>query len=240
MRPEVSKDYEWSRQFLPTIKEVLGRHLISEAPLEEDLKHATDLIVLRLEAIRIGCRIRRNKWFAPYGHEFTIRSDRPNGAQTELAKVYRGWGDYYIYGFAGAGDDHLIGTFVGNLDVFRTWFAQEWSRIRATHDPTRPVEDAYPGVEQHNWDGSASFRAFRIGDLPAEFLIGNDLPPRPLWYLDNRKRNADGTWTQFVNSTRTGRYWFCEQGATQEEAAAKATEAAEKKALQYQSWGLDV
>lgn len=40
------------------IKSVLGMRLIGEPPIEEDRERNTDLIVLKMEAVRVGCRIR--------------------------------------------------------------------------------------------------------------------------------------------------------------------------------------
>jgi hypothetical protein len=70
------EDKRWSDRFLPEIMGILGKHLISEPPVEEDAERNTDLMVLRLEAIRIGCRIRKHKYLDKYGDEFTIRAGR--------------------------------------------------------------------------------------------------------------------------------------------------------------------
>ena len=47
-------DKRWSDRFLPEIKGIIGTHLITEPPYEEDAERNTDLMVLRLDAIRIG------------------------------------------------------------------------------------------------------------------------------------------------------------------------------------------
>ena len=60
------EDKKWSDRFLVEIKRILGEHLISEPPIEEDMQHNTDLIVLRLNAVRIACRIRTYGYFAAY------------------------------------------------------------------------------------------------------------------------------------------------------------------------------
>lgn len=87
-------DKRWSDRFLPEIKAIIGTHLITEPPFEEDAERNTDLMVLRLDAIRIGCRVRKFKFSDTYPDEFTIRTVRPSGAQTELGKIIEGWGDY--------------------------------------------------------------------------------------------------------------------------------------------------
>lgn len=166
MRPDVEHDFEWGRQFIPELKQIIGVHLIGEAPFEDDAKHATDLIVLRLEAVRIACRIRRHQYLEPYGDEFTIRTDRPSGADTELAKLISGYGDYIIYGFAGEDDSPPLAAWVlGDLRVFRLWFMRELVRLKG----------ASPGDHKINLDGTR-FAAFRISSLPAEFVVGRLSP----------------------------------------------------------------
>jgi len=65
-------DKRWSDQFIPQIRELVARHLILDAPLEEDQQHNTDLIVLRSSAVRIACRGRRAQYAERYGDEFTM------------------------------------------------------------------------------------------------------------------------------------------------------------------------
>ena len=112
-------DKRWSDRFLPEIKAILGTHLIGEPPVEEDAERNTDLMVLKMEAVRIGCRIRRHKYLVAFGNEFTIRAGRPSGAKTELAKIVEGWGDYFFYGFSNAEHHELAAWFLGDLRVFR-------------------------------------------------------------------------------------------------------------------------
>jgi len=149
------KDKMWSDKFIPEIKQILGTYLIGEPPMEEDQKRNTDLMVLKMEAVRIGCRIRTSSYMANYGDEFTIRSDRPSGEKTELAKIMEGWGDYFFYGF-GKDNDSLLKWTLADLDVFRTWFNSEKNT----------------GIKKDNLDGSSSFVAFKWLDLPADFIIG--------------------------------------------------------------------
>ena len=47
------EDHAWSGQFMPDIKSVLGQHLMGDASYEDDTKHATDLVVLRMKDLRI-------------------------------------------------------------------------------------------------------------------------------------------------------------------------------------------
>ncbi len=154
-------DKRWSDRFLPEIKRILGEHLIGEPPHEEDAERNTDLIVLRMEAVRIGCRVRTNYYAKHYPNDFTIREGRPSGAKTELTKIIEGWGDYFLYGFADEQESFLCQWFLGDMRVFRAWFNR-----RIVIDKGK-----LPGIQKKNGDDSSWFRAFSLADLPAEFVV---------------------------------------------------------------------
>lgn len=152
-------DMQWSDRFLPEIKRIIGEHLITAAPAEEDMQRNTDLIVLTLGAVRVACRVRQHRYLAQYGDEFTIRASRPNGTKTELTKVIEGWGDYILYGFASEDETHLAAWVLGDLRVFRLAFM----RGLASQNPL--------GIGRNNNDGSSTFQAFRIDEFPSEFVV---------------------------------------------------------------------
>lgn len=163
MRADVARDKERSDRVNQDIKRICGEHLLSESPLEEDMRHNTDLMVLTPRGgagFRIACRVRDHSYGLRYHDEFTIRAERPNGAQTELAKLISGWGDWFFYGFANPNWDGLAGWVIGDLAVFRLWFNSEIVRTFKV-----------PGVEQANRDGSSTFRAFSLADMPPRFVI---------------------------------------------------------------------
>lgn len=151
-------DFAYSQQFIGAMRGIAAQHLITAAPLAEDLERATDLIVLQAGTIRIACRVRRPEAIK-YADQFTIRSRLDNGAKTELRKIFDGWGHYLIYGFGDEEGDGLTRWLLGDLEVFRSWFDETW-------DATKEV----PGMEIDNGDGTR-FRAFVIDDLPPEFVI---------------------------------------------------------------------
>jgi hypothetical protein len=153
------------------MKRIVGEHLIGEAPATEDAQHNTDLIVLRLEAVRVACRVRQYRYFADYPDEFTIRSKRPSDVKTELAKVLEGWGDYLLYAFADQSEQHLAAWMLGDLRVFRLWFQRECYRLPA---------HSMPGLERRNGDGSSTFRAFSLPDLPTDFVVARHRPTTPI------------------------------------------------------------
>lgn len=153
------RDFDYQRQLIPEIKRVLANYLIVEADAKEDMQHNTDLIVLKLDTIRVACRVRRFSFLERYPDEFTIRSSRPSGAETELTKMLSGWGDYIFYGFASPSGDELAAWMLGDLKVFRVWHHRElWASRR-------------PGVEQRNGDASSKFMAYNLTNLPADFVV---------------------------------------------------------------------
>jgi hypothetical protein len=175
------KDKTWSDRFLPEMKRILGEHLIGEPPVEEDAERNTDLIVLKMDAVRIGCRVRKHAYLAPYGGEFTIRAGRPSGAKTELTKIIEGWGDYFLYGFSDPEEKRLCQWMLGDMKVFRLWFNRRLARNGGQS----------PGKAQNNRDGSSDFRAFSIRELPSEFIIAqhiDDLFPKSRQLLTANSR----------------------------------------------------
>jgi hypothetical protein len=159
--PSFEEDFDWQRQFAPEIKRILGSALIVAATPEEDLKHNTDFMVLELASVRVACRVRTN-WYLhqrDWRNQFTIRSTRPSGVETELVKVLSGWGDFIFYGFADQDNTALAAWVLGNLKAFRSWHASQlWRGLPA-------------GIECSNGDKSSKFRAYRIADMPADFVV---------------------------------------------------------------------
>lgn len=96
-------DRSWSDQYIPAIKQIVGPLLLDVSSFEVDTKNATDLIVLRVNDKMIAARVRRPGYADRYPYEFTIRSQRDSGAETELRKVISGWGDWMFYGHAAEG-----------------------------------------------------------------------------------------------------------------------------------------
>lgn len=149
----------------PQIKSILGRLLIGEAPEQIDMHEATDLIVLRMDPVRIACRIRGWKFYERFGDGFTIRSYRPSGAQTELAKISGGFCDLYFYGFEDTEQERVGAWVVLDLDVFRDAY-------KAYMAGGRPmVVD-----RRDNTDGSSSFVGFRLSEFPTELVKARHKP----------------------------------------------------------------
>jgi hypothetical protein len=157
-------DKKWSDKYLVDIKRILGEHLIGEPPKEEDAERNTDLMVLRMDAVRIGCRIRKYCYYPSYNGEFTIRAGRPSGVKTELTKIIEGWGDYFFYGFANEDQTGLHAWGLADMKVFRLWF----NRYLVLNN------GQVPGKSRGNADGSSTFIAFSWMDFPNNFLIASE------------------------------------------------------------------
>lgn len=155
-------DKRWSDRFIPEIKSILGVHLIGEPPQEEDAERNTDLMVLKLDAVRIGCRIRKNQYAARYGDEFTIRAGRPTGIKTELTKIIEGWGDFFFYGFSDEAEARLSTWVLCDLKVFRIWYVRKLATMDAGE---------VPGFGKNNTDGSSNFAAFNLAWFPDKFVV---------------------------------------------------------------------
>jgi len=157
-------DKKWSDRYLPQIKSIIGRTFIQTAPIEEDQERNTDLIVFKMEPIRIACRLRRYEYFLKYPGEFTIRAGRPNGTKTELTKIIEGWGNFFFYGFAD--DDKIFSWRIGDLNVFRLWFNRCLLKNRGL----------IPGEQKKNTDKSSSFVVYDWNDLPNNFIVAERHP----------------------------------------------------------------
>lgn len=157
------QDKKWSDNFLTEIKSAIGRQFICEAPEVEDQERNTDLIVFRMDSIRIGCRIRREKWIANKG-EFTIREGRPSGNKTELTKIIEGWGDYFFYGFGSDDGSKLLSWKIGDLKVFRLYLMRHIARNGG----------ALPGRKMNNTDSSSWFRVYQWSEVDGMLIASSD------------------------------------------------------------------
>lgn len=146
-------------KYEPEIKRILGEQLISTADLRRDQHEATDLLVLELSPVRIGCRVRSPEVLVKFADEFTIRADRPSGVRTELEKIMDGWCDYFFYGFAAGNGRTLAAWLLGDLRVFRA----EIRRAPYLVDESLKIQ---------NRDASSSFFPFGVGQFPPQFIIG--------------------------------------------------------------------
>jgi hypothetical protein len=151
-----STDREWSDQYIPEVKRLVGPHLLEPSPFVLDAERATDLIVLSARNLDIACRIRRPGYLPKFAGQFTIRSARDNGLKTELAKIIDGWGDWMFYAHAREGTLMFAGWWLLDLAVFRATCIRAPTAIRFT--------------KQLNGDGT-HFYAYRVDSFPPEFVV---------------------------------------------------------------------
>lgn len=160
-------DKRWSDKFLWQIKGHIGQALICAAPEIDDQEKNTDLIVFKLDAIRIACRVRRHQYQRHLG-EFTLRAGRPSGNKTELIKVIEGWGNYIFYGYANQEETEVEKWLIGDLSRFRLWYTRELVRSTAERG-----EGRLPGVKHKNGDESSWFYVYNSAAIPG-FVIASD------------------------------------------------------------------
>lgn len=116
-----STDRAYSDRFIPEIRRVVGPELLIVSTDEEDRTQATDMTILKGKDMKIACRVRRPGVIEKWGWEFTMRSKRDSGAETELSKIVKGWGDWMFYAFAKA----------DNSTAFDRWFLINLAHWRA-------------------------------------------------------------------------------------------------------------
>ena len=78
---------------------VVSRVSVETANEHEDLHHATDYVFQASGGGTVAARIR----FDITQRDWTIRSARASGIETELAKLRAGWADWYLYGWVEGG-----------------------------------------------------------------------------------------------------------------------------------------
>jgi len=156
----LTADWDFANRYVDYIRCVVGPCLLGPATLEQDRSEATDLLILKARDMRIACRVRRLARKAAYAGEFTLRSSRDSGAETELAKVLKGFGDWFFYGWESERPGIADPWALINLEVFR----REYVRRPDLHD-----RDEIP-----NGDGTW-FKAFKFSDFAKVpgFLIWN-------------------------------------------------------------------
>ena len=147
-------DRAWSDRHIPAIKKIIGGYLLDVASAEVDQRQATDLVIIKDAGRQIACRVRRPGYSDRWPLDFTIRSHRDSGAETELSKMRRGWGDWYFYGHSdNRAPPNIERWFLLDLDVWRK------------HERNQNAPD------KSNRDGTY-FRVYRVTDFPQNVIIG--------------------------------------------------------------------
>lgn len=185
MKGEYATDREFADEFLTQQKTILapllGLYTMRISDFIADVKHASDLTILR-GPNNIGLRVRRPKYSNIYGLcEFTIRSLRESGASTELEKYLSGYSDWFAY-FHSDENGRLVHWLVVDLDAFRRY----------------TIGMNINGRHFANPDGTTYFRVYSIKQFPVGILIGAsesvlmELPPL---YAFAVRRRQSGLWS---------------------------------------------
>lgn len=196
MQDDVAADWEWANKFLPHQAQVAREALrVDVAPIEDDMRRNTDLILrsavpLRLgRELRISARVRRHEHLKRFEHargieyrkQFTIRDRRPSGVPTEMHKLRLGEGDIFIYGFeAEPGSDQLYPWAVINLELLR-----EYDKF-----------GGYSAVKRNKGERGSWLRAFHYDDMPIGTVLRSDgieFAEHDAPWLECRNPNWDDT-----------------------------------------------
>lgn len=135
MRGDYASDRAWADQFDDQVKAIIRMLVVQPATVERDRRQATDLMVYRITngprkgqpvgdiAVRLRDEtfwikeVRPHREPVSWGLQFTIRSDRDSGAETELSKIKHGFGDWFIYGHV---EQRLVRHWMTlDLEIFR-------------------------------------------------------------------------------------------------------------------------
>lgn len=151
------RDRDRADQVLPDVRRVLKEACGWTAEIADeylDNFEATDVIADG--RFHVAVRSRSAKlYLAKYGHEFTLRSRRTSGTETELSKIHRGFGDYLLYGFL----DGWTHKYFRIIDLTILRGALDLLDIDAI------------SIEKPNTDGRTFFRAFDVRRFGPNFPI---------------------------------------------------------------------
>lgn len=195
-------DRQWSDQFIPAIRAIVGPHLLVPASFEVDTKEAADLIVLRARDMTVACRIRRSGYLGSFGWQFTIRCKRDSGMKTELAKITEGWGDWMFYGFASSeGEGVLARWFLIDL---HHWRAHMIRNQKAINKGIQPNGDgtSFAWFDVRSFPDDPQILIAVSEPIPVEPLLSSDedsppSPPPNEHHHSRRKAGNDGVLTLF-------------------------------------------
>jgi hypothetical protein len=164
----VATDRAYADQFEGQIAATISGVLVRPATFRLDTREATDFIVYRVTGGprrgqpvgAIAARVRRPGcyWGRTYrsptswGMQFTIRTWRSTGTETELAKIRRGFGDWLLYG-------HI------EQRTLRHWMVLDLEIFRANEARPRVVRE-----EIDNRDGTF-FSAYDVRTFPDTIMV---------------------------------------------------------------------
>lgn len=172
MRFDVERDWKWADLHMDAIRKCLLENVecafrvLDMSGTRDDLKLATDVIVMSTDRGRIAVRIRRNRYYGKW-RDLTLRARRRSGTETELAKIKAGACDWYLYGWS---DGNVPEDTRGNLI---DWLLVDLNELRRTDllDDSRII-----------WNDNGRTGFIQISDLDlrqSECLVA-EMPDAPL------------------------------------------------------------
>lgn len=172
-----SDNRDWSDQWIPRIREIVGPYLLEPSSFDVDTTQATDLVIVTSRLIQIACRVRRAGYLPKYEHDFTIRRQTKHGAKTEFEKLLNGMADWMFYAHEGDGD--FAKWMLINLDV---WRREMVVNAEVRHAARQKVP---------NGDGTY-FTPFDVRRFPPDLLIasGPDTPTTDDWLADYERAQS--------------------------------------------------
>ena len=144
-----SGEHLYAQQILADVFDSTIRH----GTKIEDQTQCTDLVVEDW-GFQVGVRFREYPRYWGFRNQFTIRSSRPNGATTELAKILEGHVDFILYGFYAPAVRQVVEWTIIDLTVFRDFYQV----VPQIHNPTE-----------------TSFCAFHYSDFPPSLIFRRHL-----------------------------------------------------------------
>ena len=152
---------KFSDKFVTEVKKILGEQFLIEAPLIEDLKKNTDIRSFVMWPIRYGFRVRSNSDIH-FNKDFTLFYESPKGSEIEVEfhKMLKGYGDYFLYGFADEEEKGFACWGICNLNVLRG-FIENYAAKNNGELPGKIIPK-YTKKKQY----LGKFIAFKWKDLP--------------------------------------------------------------------------
>lgn len=191
-------------KYAPAMKKIAGTvlapYLFEVAPMEQDMRENSDLVVLMARDIRVACRARAPEYMRSYLYDITIRSGRSNSVATELQKLMAGFGHAFFYGFRAP---QATLTFAAwrmlSLNKFRRLFAGfETDGCWTASDfiDFAKVQGIRRCGRTFNHDGLTDFVYFdvrELADIPGMVLASEPAilpasPPLPEWQCPEELR----------------------------------------------------
>lgn len=180
--PDYQKQRSFSDKFIPSIKNIVGPHLLRISTIDEDTKQASDLVVLSAvnknnRPLTIACRVRsceKKNYYLIYKDQFTFRYRSQWNGKTEFEKIKEGWGDWFFYGHQEKPGSYRIHPWwIIDLDVFRYYI----------QNPVHKKMIWYEVKDNIGEDDNTALISFKISKFP--ILDGKELVLHKTWIFED-------------------------------------------------------